>query len=109
MKRHRLGSNRRRSYKMKADELREEMAVGGVVSELTVGRNGGYEASVSGSHLGRFKNRGAALAAIVRKMEKDKFFGNIFTVNDRGNVTQLAVRLNPKGKGVLSRAVHSWV
>lgn len=106
MKRHRLGSGRRRSYKMKPDELREEMSEGGVVSE---GRNGGYEASVSGKHLGRFKNRGAALAAIVRTMDKEKFWGNIFTVNDHGNVTQLAVRLNPKGKGVLSRAVHSWV
>jgi hypothetical protein len=104
MKKHRIG--RRRSYKLKPDELESEMSEGGVVSE---GRGGGYDASLSGKHLGSFKNRGAALAAIVRKMDQDQFYGNIFTVNDHGNVTQLAVRLHPKGKGVLSRAVHSWV
>ena len=87
-------------------DLRQEMEDGAVVQDA---RRGGYDVSFSGRHLGHFKSRGGALAAIVREMDRSKYWPNVFHVNERGNTDLLSVRANPKGSGVLTRHIHGWV
>ena len=105
--RHRRSRLRRRYGRSRWSDfdLNYEMQEGAVIGE---GRRGGYDVSYSGKHLGHYKSRGGALRAILEKSEREGYYPNIFTVNDHGNVTLLAARINERGK-VASRAVKSWV
>ena len=109
MKRSRRGLKRRYGrarFNPEDFDLRSEMSEGAIVHDA---RGGGYDVSFSGKHLGHFKSRGGALAAIVREMDRSKYWPNVFHVNERGNTDLLSVRANPKGSGVLTRHIHGWV
>ncbi len=74
----------------------EEMREGYVISDA---RGGGYDVSHDGKTIGHFPDKDAALDDIDERMEKAKFFPNIYYVNDHGNVDLLDV----EGKILKSR------
>ncbi len=109
--------SRRKSYNPDDEEmegeddfdLREEMREGGVIGD---GRGGLYNVSLSGKHLDSFSDYDKALKYLVQTMEDEKYYPNIFYVNDHGNVDLLGVRPKTiKGKviSVKSEILRSWV
>jgi hypothetical protein len=70
-------------------DLRGEMSEGGVISD---GRGGLYNVALSGKHLDDFNDFDKALKFLVQTMEDEKYYPNIFYVNDHGNVELLGVK-----------------
>lgn len=108
MRRHRRGRALRRRYghsRWDDFDLRSEIQEGAVVH---MSRGSGYDVSFTGRHLGHFKSRGGAFRAIAEKMEREKYWPNVFFVNDHGNTDLFAIRIAENGK-VMSRLIKSWV
>ena len=64
----------------------EEMRSGYVISDS---RGGGYDVVHEHHHVGHYRSMENALEEIDVYMEKDKFYPNIYYVNDHGNVDLL--------------------
>jgi hypothetical protein len=64
----------------------EEMLSGYVISD---GRNGGYDVVHEHKHVGHYRSMENALEEIAVYMEQDKFYPNVYYVNDHGNVDLL--------------------
>ena len=65
----------------------EEMQSGYVISDA---RNAeGYVVVHEHRHFGNYDDMDSALDAIDQAMERDKFYGNVYYVNDHGNVDLL--------------------
>jgi len=77
-----LGGDSEEDDKFSEEEMRE----GYVISDA---KRGGYDVSHEGKSIGHFADKDAALDDISERMEKDKFFPNIYYVNDHGNVDLL--------------------
>lgn len=74
----------------------EEMIEGYVISDA---RGGGYTVMHSHKHVGNYRSVDAAVDAINSKMEREKFFPNIYYVNDHGNIDLL----DSEGNSIKSR------
>ena len=64
----------------------EAMREGYVIQDA---RRGGYDVGHEGKIIGHYEDKDEALEAINARMERDKFFPNIYFVNDHGNVDLL--------------------
>ena len=64
----------------------EEMAQGYVISDA---RGGGYAVAHEHKFLDTYSDMDSALDAIEQAMERDKFYPNVYYVNDHGNVDLL--------------------
>ncbi len=64
----------------------EEMHEGYVIQDS---RRGGYDVAQSNKLVGHYADTDEAIKAIIKRMEKEKFFPNIYYVNDHGNVDLL--------------------
>jgi hypothetical protein len=90
-------------------DLQGELREGAVIQDA---RGGGYAVSFSGKYVDRTEDFKKALLIILKKMDKDKYFPNVFYVNDHGNVDLLAVTPKMvKGKiiGASYKILQSWV
>jgi hypothetical protein len=74
----------------------EDMAESYVISDA---RRGGYDVSIDSEKIGHYANKDEALDAIDERMEKEKFYPNIYYVNERGNTDLIDVN----GKIIESR------
>ena len=64
----------------------EEMAQGYVISDA---RGGGYNVTHEHQHFDHYRSIENAIEEINDEMEREKFYGNIYYVNDHGNVDLL--------------------
>lgn len=64
----------------------EEMAQGYVISDA---RGGGYNVTHEHRHFEHYRSIENAIEEINDEMEREKFYGNIYYVNDHGNVDLL--------------------
>jgi len=64
----------------------EEMAQGYVISDA---RGGGYNVTHEHQHFEHYRSIENAIEEINDEMEREKFYGNIYYVNDHGNVDLL--------------------
>lgn len=90
-------------------DLQSEMREGYVIGDA---RQGGYSVSLEGKYLGHGDDFDDALVFILKHMEKNKFWPNVFYVNDHGNTDLLS--LKPKMRkgaivGATSKIIQSWV
>jgi hypothetical protein len=75
----------------------EQMAEGYVLSDAK--RRSGYDVTHEHKHFGYYKYREDAFEAIDQAMKREKFYPNIYYVNDHGNVDLL----DSDGKVIESR------
>jgi len=89
-------------------DLKGEMNEGYVISDA----RGGYSVGYEGRYLDTFSDKNEAVKFVVERMETEKYYPNVFYVNDHGNVDLLSVRArHRKGKivGASYKSVRSWV
>lgn len=85
-------------------DLQSEMEQGYIIGSPI---HGGYSLSREGKHIADFREYDDVLAFIVEDMERQRFWPNVFFVNDHGNVDLLQLRVK---KGVVEeRVLQSWV
>jgi hypothetical protein len=90
-------------------DLQSELQEGAAIQDA---RGGGYDVSFSGRYVDHAREFSEALLIVLQKMDKDKYYPNVFYVNDRGNVDLLAVKPKMrKGKivGASYKTLQSWV
>jgi len=86
------------------EDIQNEMNEGAYVIGDT--RNG-YSVSQYGRYRTTFAEYEDALRFIVKDMRKNKYYPNVFYVNERGNVDLL--QLIVKGNKVTDKIIQSWV
>ena len=69
---------------------------------------GGYDVVIDGKDLGNFDDFDEALIAIAQRMVEEKYYPDVYFINDHGNVDLLSFRVLKSGK-VKSKIVKSWV
>ncbi len=91
-------------------DLKDEMASGVTISDRP---RGGYDVSAEGSRVGHYTEYQDALQAVAEQMAREKYYPNVFYVNDHGNVDLLSLKYRNKKDGsvgkVTDKIIRSWV
>ncbi len=87
-------------------DIQSEMEDGYVISDR---RRGGYSVSEGGEHLDDFLEWDDAITFIADSMEHDKFWPNVFYVNDHGNVDLLALKYKTRKGRVVGKVIDKIV
>jgi hypothetical protein len=81
-------------------EMEQGYTIGDVREGYSIGREGRF--------MGRVPSFITALRVVLDDMDKNRYWPNVFYVNDHGNVDLLAVRRSKRGK-ITYKTVQSWV
>jgi len=85
------------------EEMRE-----GIVLSVSGPLGSRISLSASGKYVGEYNSFSEAIARAAQWMDTNKYYPNVFFVNDHGNVDLLSLRVTKTGR-VSSRVIQSWV